>query len=77
MIKQKENYNNGELTTLHGQGLQKRVSAANHLVTAGFRGHEVDFDLKKVFDMPNIEVSGTRNGLTCILALTANDLLLR
>ena len=29
----------------------------SNLKFSEFRGHEVDFDLKKVFDMPSLEVS--------------------
>ena len=36
-------------------------------------GHEVDFDLKRVYDMPGIEVSNT---LALNMCPIANDLLL-
>ncbi len=38
----------------------------------GFRGYEVDFDLKKVYDMPGIEVTMNKH-----LSYIVIDLLLR
>ena len=38
-------------------------------------GHEVDFNLRKVFDMPNIEVSFIL--FLTVYILSANDILLR
>ena len=40
--------------------LETSKSPATELTLVCCRGHEVDFDLKKVFDMPNIEVSENR-----------------
>ena len=40
----------------------------------GYRGHEVDFNLKRLYDMPNIEVSDAPLNDWFV---SANDLFLR
>ena len=52
--------------------------AFHFLTVFSHRGHEVDFNLKRIYDMPNIEVSKLLAIAASLISSTiANDLLLR